>query len=386
MTSSGASFAEAEALVVGGGVIGLAVARALAESGVSVVLIDRHVRYGEETSSRNSEVIHAGMYYRTGSLKAELCVSGNALLYDFCDRFGVPYQRTGKLIVASDSGELVALESLYRQGEANGVPGLHLASDADIRRLEPNVRGFAAIVSDSTGVVDSHQFIQALARLADTAGAVLARGVTLVSAERSHGGWCVTVRDSDGTLYSLRCECVVNAAGLDADVVAEAAGMDADALGIRTHWWWGHYYRMSERWRDAVTRLVYPLPYAGLAGLGVHLTRDLSGGMKLGPDSEYRPERRQDYGFRRDSRAEFAAAACRYLPGIVPEDLRPDQVGIRPKLTLPTEPARDFVVREEGSSGFPGWINLAGIESPGLTCVLPLAALVDRLVAQIVPG
>jgi L-2-hydroxyglutarate oxidase LhgO len=368
---------DTDAVVIGAGVVGLACARELAARGREAVLIERHERFGVETSSRNSEVIHAGIYYPPGSLKATLCAAGNRSLYEWCEAHGVPHQRLGKLIVATSADEEPKLEQIVRQAEANGVTSLRPLSAWEVRALEPHVRAVRGLWSPDTGIVDSHQLMASLLAEAEAHGCAAAWQHEVVGAERCGDGYRVTAR-SAGETTTIETRLVVNAAGLDADRVAALPGLDAQGSGYRQHYARGHYFRVQPRKRHLVRHLIYPAPQA--THLGVHVTLDLAGGLRLGPDLQYLPDRKQDYEVPAGLRDTFFAAVSRYLEGLEPDDLAPDLAGIRPKLQGPGEPLRDFVIAEESGRGLPGWINLVGIESPGLTCCLTIgSAVADAL-------
>ncbi|HXY20222.1 MAG TPA: NAD(P)/FAD-dependent oxidoreductase [Gemmatimonadales bacterium] len=368
---------DADAVVIGAGVVGLACARELAARGRDVVIIERHERFGVETSSRNSEVIHAGIYYPAGSLKARLCVAGSRRLYAWCAEHGIPHARIGKLIVASTADEEPRLDEILRQAEANGVSSLRPLSAADVRALEPHVRATRGLWSPDTGIVDSHQLMASLLADAEGRGGTAAWRHEVVGADPLRGGGFGVTARSDGETTRIEARTVVNAAGLDADLVAAYPGLDARAAGYALHFARGHYFRVHPRKAHLARHLVYPTPR--LSHLGIHVTLDLAGGVRLGPDAEYLPGRVQDYAVSTGLRDKFHAAASRYLEGLEPEDLSPDLAGIRPKLQGPGEPFRDFVIAEESARGFPGWINLVGIESPGLTCCLAIATAVADL-------
>ena len=368
---------DTDAVVIGAGVVGLACARALAARGREVVLIERHERFGVETSSRNSEVIHAGIYYPPGSLKATLCAAGNPGLYAWCAAHGVPHARLGKLIVATAAEEEPKLDAILRQAEANGVTSLRPLSAAEVHALEPHVRAVRGLWSPDTGIVDSHQLMASLLADAEARGCAAAWRHEVVGAETTGAGFRVTALSGDETT-TLEARMVVNAAGLDADRVAALPGLDAAAAGYRLHFARGHYFRVHPRKRHLARHLIYPVPLS--THLGIHVTLDLAGGVRLGPDAEYLPDRVQNYDVRASLRDAFFAAVSRYLEGLEPDDLSPDLAGIRPKLQGPGEPFRDFVIAEESARGLPGWVNLVGIESPGLTCCLAVAtAVADRL-------
>jgi len=361
--------------VVGAGVVGLAVAARLAEQFPELVILERRERHGSETSSRNSEVIHGGMYYPTGSLKARLCVRGKQLLYELGERAGVPHRRTGKLIVAMQADEVPELERLLELGRRNGVD-LELVGGEACRRLEPAVPAVAALVSPTTGIVSAHGLMDALLHDARRHGAILQPRAELVGIERRDRDYRLEIRTPDGT-ETLTSERVVNAGGLDSDRVAALAGIDVAAAGYRLHWWKGSYFAVCGGKARLVSRLVYPVP--GHVGLGVHAVLGLEGRLRFGPDAEHLPDRRLDYTVDEAKREAFAAAVRRLVPEIGAQDLTPDMAGIRPKLQGPGDGFRDFVIAEEGARGLPGFVNLIGIDSPGLTSAPAIAEEVERL-------
>ena len=363
-------------VVVGAGVVGLAAAAELARSGRSVVVLERHAGPARETTSRNSEVIHAGIYYPPGSHKARFCVEGRERLYARCAAQRIPHRRCGKWIVATDAAERDALEELLRRGRENGAPGLRVLEARELR-LIPHVRGLAALDSPATGVVDSHALCLSLQAEAERYGATLAFRHELVAFESPR--FSLRVRDPAGGAIAVSCAAVVNAAGLAADRVAAWAGMDTAALGYRLHWCKGDYFSVSPAAPLHLSKLIYPVP--GQAGLGIHTTFDLAGRLRLGPDAEYVTA--LDYGVDPGKAERFAAAARRYLPNLEAAWLAPDYAGIRPKLAAPGEGFRDFAIREESARGLPGFVNLIGIESPGLTAALAIARHVGVLLASL---
>jgi len=364
---------DTDVVVIGAGVVGLACARELAVRGREVLCIERHERFGVETSSRNSEVIHAGIYYEAGSLKARLCARGNQSLYTWCASHGVPHARLGKLIVATSADEEPKLEQIVRQARANGVTSLRPLSAEEVRAIEPHVRATRGLWSPDTGIVDSHQLMASLLVDAERHGATVVLRHEVAGAAPMSGGYRLDAR-SDGEMTTLEARCVVNAAGLEADSVAALPGLDIESCGYRQHYARGHYFRVHPRKQGLARHLVYPAP--STTHLGIHVTLDLAGSMRLGPDLEYLPGRTQDYDVPERLQAVFLAAASRYLEGLELDDLAPDLAGIRPKLQAPGAPPRDFVIREESGRGLPGWVNLVGIESPGLTCCLEIATMV----------
>jgi L-2-hydroxyglutarate oxidase LhgO len=368
----------ADVVVVGAGLVGLASAAALAGAGRDVLVLERHARIGAETSSRNSEVLHAGLYDPPGSLKAELCREGRQALAARCADWGIPHRRLGKLVVASQASEIPALERLLEQGRANGAPGLRLLSAREVAEREPAVRAVAALESPDSGVIDAMALCASFAAEAERGGAALALRTEVVAIEARPSGWRVRAR-TGGDESDIECAAVVNAAGLYGDRIAAAAGFDVDALGYRIHPCKGDYFALAPGAPVRVARLVYPVP-AG-PGLGLHATPDLAGRIRFGPDAEYVERVRVDVDPAKA--VAFAAAIQRYLPALRAEWLRPDQAGVRPKLAGPGQAFRDFVVAEESAAGFPGFVNCLGIESPGLTASPAIGARVAQLLGSL---
>ncbi|MEM1417919.1 MAG: NAD(P)/FAD-dependent oxidoreductase [Myxococcota bacterium] len=360
------STADPSALVVGAGVVGLACARALAMDGWAVTVAERHGRSGEETSSRNSGVIHAGLYYPPGSRKARSCVSGRRALYAFAARAGVRHAKTGKLVVATDVREGEALHRLRENAEANGVENLAWVGARELARDEPTLRATLALRSAESGIVDAHGLMEALRADAVAHGARVAFGAAIEGLEPRGAGWEVRARGQEPIGVRL----VVNAAGHGADGLAAAAGLDVDALGWRLHPWRGDYFTLGSGAPRPRSALVYPIPVRG--GLGIHLTRDLGGQTLAGPDAA--PGDGLDVDPAKAER--FAEAVRRYLPGLEASQLTPAYAGIRPKRRADGAFA-DFVVEERPA----GLIHLVGIESPGLTACLALAEEVRDLAA-----
>jgi L-2-hydroxyglutarate oxidase LhgO len=362
-----------DCLVVGAGVIGLAAARAVARAGREVVIVDQAEAIGGETSSRNSEVIHAGIYYDRGSLKARLCVQGRAALYAFCRERAVPHRHCGKLIVATSREEGARLEAIRAGAAANGVADLILLDGGAARDLEPALACESALLSPSTGILDSHAYMLALLADAEAENAVLALRTPVTGAKIVDDG--VEVEFGGPTPSRLRCKVLVNAAGLRApDLALRIEGMPK-RLVPRAYYAKGNYFALSGR--SPFSRLIYPVPVAG--GLGTHLTIDLAGQARFGPDVEWIDE--IDYSIDPLRANAFYAAIRRYWPDIRDGSLTPAYAGIRPKI-VPREVGRqDFVVQGAADHGVPGLVNLFGIESPGLTASLALADYVAGLVA-----
>jgi len=361
---------EVEAVVVGAGVIGLAAARALALAGHEVVVLERAYTIGFETSSRNSEVIHGGLYYPRGSLKATACVEGRERLYAYCADHGVPHARLGKLIVATEEAELPGVENIEKAARANGVDNLEWLSAAEAQRLEPELNCVAALLSPSTGIIDSHALMLAYQGDAEAAGAFVAFRSPVLSGRVGNDGFRLEVGGDEPT--TIGCRMLVNAAGLTAPALARAIeGVPPETIPP-AYFCRGVYFTLSAR--SPFRRLIYPVPVPG--GLGVHITLDLAGQARFGPDVEWIEG--IDYAVDPRRGDAFYAAVRRYWPGLRDGALQPGYAGIRPKISGPTEPAADFVVQGPEAHGIPGLVNLYGIESPGLTASMPLAEEVLR--------
>ena len=369
---------EIDVIIIGAGVVGLAIAAEMSRINKNVFVFEKNLTFGQETSSRNSEVVHAGMYYPENSLKAKFCVSGNHLLYEFCEKYDINYKRLGKLIVAADDAETKAVEGLYRQGLKNGISDLQMLTRDEIKLLEPNVEAVAGLLSPSTGVVDSHDLMKTFYGCAKENGVAFVFGAEVININRIAGGYEVGIQDSERT-YSFTGRIVINTAGLFSDRIAQLAGIDVDKAGYRLHYCKGAYFSLNPKIRRLVNRLVYPVPEQ--AGLGTHVTLSLDGNMRLGPNTKYVDN--IEYTVDERDRVDFFRAAHRYLPSIEIDDLAPEFAGVRPKLQAKGQGFRDFVIRDEADKGLPGLINLIGIESPGLTAAPAIAQYVAEIVANI---
>lgn len=351
--------------VLGAGVVGLAVARALARSGRDVVVLEAAAAIGTGASSRNSEVVHAGLYYPEGSLKARFCVAGRRALYAYCAERGIPHARTGKLVVAAEPDEAPILHAIQARAGANGVDDLVLLSGDEARRLEPGLACAAALLSPSTGIVDSHALMLGYRGDLEAAGGVVALHAPVLSGAVRPGGFALAVGGAEP--MELECEVLVNAAGLHAPGIARRIEGIPPAAIPASYLCKGSYYALPGR--APFSRLIYPVPEA--AGLGVHLTLDLGGQARFGPDVEWVEREEYDVDPRRADG--FYAAIRRYWPGLPDGALAPGYAGVRPKISGPGEPAADFVVAGPAAHGIPGLVNLFGIESPGLTAALAIA-------------
>lgn len=360
--------------IIGAGAVGLAIAAELGarHPEAATILFERHGQFGQDTSSRNSEVIHAGMYYPTGSLKATLCVEGNPLLYEFCDKHSVPYQRIGKVIIARDQTEIPSLEKILAQGQANGVQGLRMIDADEVKRLEPNVSAVAALFSENTGIIDSHKLMFQLEHMAGQNNVMLAYKHEVVNVVPEGEGFIITFKGPDEEMDQIFCRWLINSAGLYADKIAGMCGIDTEAAGYTIYPVKGEYFSVSMSKSNMVSHLVYPPPLHGLKGLGTHITKSLDGRGRLGPNAHYVTER-EDYDVDPEHLEEFYQAAITYLPFIERSDLAQDMAGMRPKIQAPDAPVADFKICRESERGLPTLINLVGIESPGLTSCLAIA-------------
>ncbi len=361
-----------DCVVAGAGVVGLAIARALARAGREVIVLERNGAIGTETSARNSGVIHAGIYYPTGSLKAKLCVAGKERLYAYCAAHGVPHARLGKLIVATAQDQVPALEALAAKAVENGVHDLRRLTPAEAHELEPEVACVAALLSPSTGIVDAHALMLSYLGDAEALGAMLALNAPIVAGRVAGDGFELEIGGAEPT--TLGCRSFVNSAGLGAhDVARRLSGLDPATIppGYICK---GNYFTLAGR--SPFRRLVYPMPE--LAGIGIHVTLDIGGQVRFGPDIQWIDE--IDYAVDPARSQPFYAAIRRYWPALPDGALAPAYAGIRPKLQAPGGPAADFLIQGPCDHGVPGLVNLYGIESPGLTSSLAIA---DEVVAML---
>jgi L-2-hydroxyglutarate oxidase LhgO len=364
---------EVETIVIGAGVVGLAIARQLALAGQEVLVLEQATIIGSETSSRNSEVIHAGIYYPTGSLKARLCIAGRDHLYRYCAERGIAHQRLGKLIVASDPAQDGALAAIAAQATANGVGDLRQLSQADIAALEPALSATSGLLSPSTGIVDSHALMLSLQGDAEAAGAVFAFHAPVIGGRIDGTGYQIAI--GGATPMHLQARRLVNAAGHGAwDIARHLDGYPASQIPAQG-WAKGTYFTL--RGRSPFTHLVYPVPEPG--GLGIHLTLDLAGSARFGPDVEWIDA--FDYQIDPQRSQRFYPAIRRYWPALPDDALEPAYTGIRPKLGDATATATDFRIDGPREHGFDGLVQLFGIESPGLTASLAIAEMVAQQLA-----
>lgn len=369
----------ADIVIIGAGAIGLALAATLSGPR-TVAVLERHTSFGRETSSHGSGVIHAGLYYPPDWLKTRLAVEGNALLYQWAQSYMVRYGRPGKLVLAVEEDELPALEQLHAEAQANDVPDLQLVSAAQVKALEPEVQAAGALLSGSSGIIAPLELLASYLEAASERGAVAAFGSEVVFIERRSGGFRIVTRMPQGEMTVWQAGTLINAAGLWADYIGALAGYDPDGgesnPPFRQTVNRGRYYEIRNRQKLAgVKHLLYPLPPSDRTGLGVHLTLDIDGNARLGPDTLWLPDDAPlDYAADDDRGEEFLASAQRYLPSLAAGDLAPGKVGYRPKLSGPGKPPRDFLVWQDD-----GYVHLGGMESPGLTASLAIARYVGEL-------
>ena len=361
-----------ECVIVGAGVVGLSIARELALGGRDVLIIEKEDAFGIHTSSRNSEVIHAGIYYPKDSLKAQLCVQGKKMLYEYCELRSVPHKRVGKLIVATEDFEIDTVKQYIDKAGDNGVNDLLWLSQSEVAELEPEVSSVGAAFSPSTGIIDSHSYMLSLLGDTENAGGVVVYQTSVASIEPQNGGFIVKTEGLNA--HEIKTEILINAAGLYAcDVARTIADLD-DALIPKPYYAKAHYYSLSGR--NPFTHLVYPV--ARKASLGVHVTVDMGGAARFGPDLDWIEG--IDYSFDASRGQLFYDAIRRYWPSVVRDQLQPGYTGIRPKISGPNEPAADFLIQSHQDHQMKGLINLFGIESPGLTSSLAIAELVAQLI------
>lgn len=370
--------AEINVAIIGAGVIGLATAREIAQEKKEVFVFEKNRTFGLETSSRNSEIIHAGIYYPEDSLKAKLCVEGKSLLYKLCDRYNIAYKKSGKIIVAASKNETTQLENLYEQGRKNGVDDLVLLSRTELKKLEPSIEARAGLLSPSSGILDSYTLLKFLYGQAREKGAEFVFDTEVIGIERVGAKYKVQIKDRDG-ISDFVAHVIVNCAGLNSDKIAQLAGIDIAKAGYKLHYCKGEYFSLSSKYRNLVSRLIYPVPEQ--AGHGIHLRQGLDGRVLLGPSAHY--VEAIDYAVDETQKQAFYNSTKRFLPLVELEDLAPESAGIRPKLQGPGEAFRDFVIAHEEKASFPGLINLIGIESPGLTASPAIARYVDRMMDEL---
>jgi len=364
--------------IIGAGVIGLSIAYALGKLDKDVLVIEKNSSFGQETSSRNSEVIHSGIYYPPGSMKADTCIQGRELLYDFCLKYNIDHKRSGKILAASDDEGIKKIGSIYKNAMDCGIDNLKMLDKKEIHEIEPEIQSEAAVFCPDSGIIDSHGLMKTLYGLSRDRNTVFAFGVKVTGIRKTGSGYSIAVEEPHGEYFNFNSSIVINAAGLGSEEIAALAGINTDKTRYTLHFCKGQYFRLKNPAKYPVTHLVYPPP--GKTGLGIHLTPDLAGGLRLGPDSKY--VQQLDYSIDERDRSVFFDSVKVFLPGLDISDLIPDTAGIRPKLQQRSEYFRDFVIIEESGKGLPGFIDLVGIESPGLTACLSIGKMVRDMVIK----
>ena len=369
---------DADITIIGAGVVGLAIAENVSRTHNNVFLIEKHTSFGQETSSRNSEVIHAGIYYTKDSLKARLCVEGKWMIYDYCKKYDIPYNNCGKLIVATSEEEISVIEGIRLTALKNGVDDLSFLEREQISELEPNIFALKALFSPSTGIVDSHSLMKQYETNSYNNGCQIVYGSEVTGISQIENGYKINLFDADKNNYSFTTRIIINSAGLTSDKVSEMVGISDDSLKI--HFCKGEYFRINPPKNRLINRLIYPVPHQKMEGIGIHVTIDMGGGVKLGPDVKYLESNIYDYKVTPSKQEAFYKSAKKFLPFLEFDDIAPEMAGIRPKIQKPGEPLRDFYIMEETIRGYPGFINLIGMESPGLTSSIAIAKYVNGLI------
>lgn len=365
--------------IIGAGVIGLATGVKLSESFSNLFVIEKHSTFGQETSSRNSEVIHAGIYYPKDSLKALLCIEGKELLYEYCRKHDIPYNNCGKLIVATSQEEVLVIKNIKENARNNGVD-LEILERDQINTLEPEIYALKALYSPTTGIVDTHLLMKQFETEIINNDGHIVYGSEIRGIRKIDCGYEIKIRDSDGQYFIFTTRILINAAGLTADKVAEMAGIKDENLSV--HFCKGEYFRINPPKNKLIRRLIYPVPYHNMEGIGIHVTIDLAGGVKLGPDVTYLDSNVYDYHVDVSKQEVFWRSAKKFLPFLELNDISPEMAGIRPKTQKKGEPIHDFYIMEESERGLKGFINLIGMESPGLTACLSIGNYVSKLVSN----
>ena len=369
-----------EITIIGAGAVGLSVASRVARKGRNVLVIERHASFGQETSSRNSEVIHASIYYPQDSLKGRFCLEGNALMYELCEKHNIPHRRTGKLIVAVNEEEEEKLPQLLETARNNGAGGVRIVSAGEARHYEPNVSARAAILCPTSGIVDSHNLMKYYERTALSNGAGIAYNAGVKAIEKTGGGYVVRVTDADNRDFQFQTRILINCAGLESGTVSAMLGIDIDTAGYRINYCKGMYFRVSGSISRFPQMLIYPVPPEP-GSVGIHTTPDLEGGMRLGPYDVWVDT--IDYSVDETLRELFFKSTASFLPFLTMEQINPDTAGIHPKVQKQGEPMRDFIIRHEAERGLENFINLVGIESPGLTSSPAIGRYVAGLVGEL---
>lgn len=367
---------EVKITIIGAGIIGLAIAAELSKKSSDIFVIEKNDGFGQEISSRNSEIIHAGIYYPKNSLKFKLCREGSAYLYETCTSASIPCKQIGKIIIATEADELGPLEKLFKNGKSNGLAELQLLDKNDIKKIEPKTNAIAGIYSPRTGIVDSHSLMKHFVTLAKINGVEIVYQSEVNYLTKENEKFVVGLKQDE---YLFKSKIVINCAGLFSDKIASLIGLDPDKLGYRIHFCKGDYFCYTKA--SPVSLLVYPLPDEFCTGLGIHATLDMGSRLRFGPDDEYVSE--INYKVDNNKADKFYKAAQKIIPNLEKDFIIPDMSGIRPKIQGPNESFKDFIIKNESDSDLNGFINLVGIESPGLTACIAIARTVSDMVTNI---
>ncbi|MDP8212076.1 MAG: NAD(P)/FAD-dependent oxidoreductase [Candidatus Zapsychrus exili] len=364
--------------IIGSGAIGLATSYNLSKkfADKDILVVEQYNSFGQETSSRNSEVIHAGLYYKKDSLKAKCCIEGQKLLYQLCAEHDIPHKKLGKLIIAPTKNEIEKIEAIYKNAIDCGVTGLEIIDKAKIKEFEPNIEAQIAIYSPDTGIIDTHSLMKFFYEASKASGVEFAFGIKVIGIKKCSGYYEITVKEPSGESFCFETKTIINSAGLSSDKIASMVGLDIEKLDYKINYNKGQYFRLNNPKKFNISRLIYPPP--SKSGLGIHITPDLASGLRLGPDTQYIDE--LNYDVNEADKQKFYEDVRPFLSNLLLEDLIPDTAGIRPKLQKPNEAFHDFVIKNEADQEFENFINLIGIESPGITSCLSIADMVEELI------
>jgi L-2-hydroxyglutarate oxidase LhgO len=365
-----------DVLIVGAGAVGLAIAAKLSVIGKSVLVVEKENSFSRGTSSRNSEVIHAGLYYPPQSLKAKLCIRGNKLMYEYCRVNNIDHLNIKKLVIGINDNDYYNFKRVYDNALISGVDNLTLLDKSDINKYEPNVIAEYGFISGNTGIINSHSFMKSLYYKASENNCDFAFNHKFINIENKADYYTSYIRDTFDNEYKIESKYIINSGGLYSDIIASILGIDIDINNYQLSWCKGNYYRLCNVKALSYKHLVYPVPCADFVGLGIHLTKELDGGVKFGPDTEFIEAGNENYSVCSDLITKFYDSVKVYLNNINIKDLQPDQSGIRPKIKTINAEFKDFIINDESEKGLPGIINLVGIESPGLTSSLAIAEYV----------
>lgn len=365
-------------IIIGAGVVGLGVAKAISKKNINVCVVEKNSTFGQEISSRNSEVIHSGIYYPKDSLKSKLSKHGNLLLYDYCNRKNIDFEKCGKLIIGSSRDDLMKLKFLKKNAKLIGIKSNLLNKD-QLKLIEPLISANFALQVDSTGIIDSHSFMNSILNDLRQLDVDVVFKTEVVNITQIQDGYNLNICNPDGSFSNINSNIVINCSGLYSSHIASMVGIDNP--NYKLQFWKGSYFWIKNKLAKSVKHLIYPIPGRDLNGLGIHTTKSIDGRVRVGPDAEYLGEVINfDYSVEINKKEEFYNSLNTYLPFLKKEDLNLDFSGIRPKLQKPGESFKDFIIQNEEQNGFDNFINLIGIESPGLTSSLSIGEYVKEII------